>query len=399
MEVGLLRFLGLVGVVVGLSACAMPRPGGFYRGVDVSGARPGQVLRARPFGAAPVGATATLVVYASTGVGGAIVPVSGVIYVPRGPAPPGGRDVIAWAHPTTGVAAGCAPSLGNKVFDSLDEGASIPGLRRFLRAGDIVTATDYEGLGVAGVHPYLIGDAEAADLIDSVRAARALPGADASRNYGVWGHSQGAQAALFAGQDAAAYAPELHLVGVAAAAPPSNLGAELRKPTSDSGRVLVSYVYATWSRWYHVPMTSVVAPAAVALVRRAADRCINSVGQYVLAQRAGAALKRVFLAHDPMVTRPWPRLFHENSPGYAPEGAPVLLTQGTADDTVYPRYTDAFDRRACAMGDRVDYLKLKGVGHVFAGYRSAKLVAAWFAGRFAGAAAPDTCPRSVVVKD
>ncbi len=393
------RALVLACVVLGLSACAIPKPGHFYQNISAEGARPGQILRQRPYAASPADATATQVIYASTGVSGRIVPVSGVVYIPNAPAPPGGRNIIAWAHFTTGAAAGCAPSLDDKTFGSLSLAESIPGLQKFLHAGDIVTATDYEGLGVAGIHPYLIGNAEAADLIDSVRAARALPGADASRNYGVWGHSQGGQAALFAGQIASSYAPDLHLVGIAAAAPPTDLGPELRAPSSNSGRVLTAYVYATWSRLYHVSMTPPIAPQAVPLVEYAATKCINSVGQYLIASRAGAALKPAFIAQDPLTTPPWPTLFHENSPGYAPAGAPLLITQGTADTTVYPKYTNAFDVRACKLGDIVDYIKLKGVSHVFTGYRSAKLVAAWFAQRFAGAPPLDTCPGAVELKD
>jgi pimeloyl-ACP methyl ester carboxylesterase len=55
-------------------------------------------------------------------------------------------------------------------------------------------------------------------VLDAVRAARGLPGAGAGRSAVVFGHSQGGHAALFAGALAARYAPELDLLGVAAAA-------------------------------------------------------------------------------------------------------------------------------------------------------------------------------------
>ncbi|MGC9271144.1 alpha/beta hydrolase family protein [Acidiphilium sp.] len=382
--------------LLALAACAIPQPGPFYQGVTAARAHPGEILRSRITTASPSDATAYRVIYASTGVSGRIVPVSAVIYLPRSPPPPGGRDIIAWAHPTTGVAAGCAPSLGDITAGGRDLGGTIPGLHRFLHAGDIVTATDYEGLGVAGIHPYLIGRAEADDIIDSVRAARALPGADASRAYGVWGHSQGGQAALFVGQEAASYAPALHLVGVAAAAPPTNLGPELTAP--HSSRLLTAYVYVTWSHLYHIPLTSVIAPQAVAALERTATTCINSIGQYIVASRTAASVPRTYIAHNPLTTPPWTVLFHENSAGFAPASAPLLITQGTADTTVYPKYTDSFVRRACKLGDTVDYIKLKGVTHIFTGYRSAKLVAAWFAQRFAGSPPPTTCPNRVEIK-
>ncbi len=89
--------------------------------------------------------------------------------------------------------------------------------------GYIVVATDYPGLGTDGIHPYLIGESEGRAVLDSVRAARDLPDSGASDRFAVWGHSQGGHAALYTGELAARYAPELKLVGVAAAAPATYL--------------------------------------------------------------------------------------------------------------------------------------------------------------------------------
>src|SRR4029450_3380385 len=89
--------------------------------------------------------------------------------------------------------------------------------------GYIVVATDYPGLGTDGIHPYLIGESEARSVLDSVRPARELPNTGASNRFAVWGHSQGGHAALYTGEVAARYAPELKLVGVAAAAPATYL--------------------------------------------------------------------------------------------------------------------------------------------------------------------------------
>src|SRR6202008_2870433 len=136
-----------------------------------------------------------------------------VIIIPRGTEPFGGRSIIAWAHPTSGIVPRCAPSLARVLF------RSIQGLPEMLARGYIVTATDYPGLGTAGPHPYLVGISEGRAVLDSVRAARSIGGTSTLSTFSVWGHSQGGQAALFTGILAESYAPELHLVGVAAAAP------------------------------------------------------------------------------------------------------------------------------------------------------------------------------------
>ncbi len=54
-----------------------------------------------------------------------------------------------------------------------------------------------------------------------MRAARNLTAAHASDNYVVWGHSEGGQTAMFTLHIGPTYAPELHMKGVVAGAPPS----------------------------------------------------------------------------------------------------------------------------------------------------------------------------------
>ncbi len=69
--------------------------------------------------------------------------------------------------------------------------------------------------------PYLVGVLAARNTIDIVRAAGHLAAAHASTNYVVWGHSEGGQTAMFGLAIGGTYAPELHLKGVVAGAPPS----------------------------------------------------------------------------------------------------------------------------------------------------------------------------------
>jgi len=154
------------------------------------------------------GGRAYRVLFHSTSISGADIAESGLVVVPGGSPPPGGFPIVSWAHGTTGVAAGCAPSLEGT--------SSLPDLRALLRDRVIVAATDYEGLGGPGVHPYLVGLSEAQGVLDAARAARALAGGEAGNTVVAAGYSQGGQAALFTGEVAQSYAPELFLAGVAA---------------------------------------------------------------------------------------------------------------------------------------------------------------------------------------
>jgi fermentation-respiration switch protein FrsA (DUF1100 family) len=375
-----------------LAGCGIPKADPFYAQPLPPDAPPGKLVAVEPYTPGYPGTAAYRILYASTDIYGAAIPVSGVIFIPLAPAPPQGRNIVAWAHPTTGIAQGCAPSLENGGPGEITLAQSIPGLGRFIADGDIVTATDYPGLGAPGIHPYLIGDGQGRAIIDSVRAARNLPGASISGDFAVWGHSQGGQAALFAGQIAAAYAPELHLAGIAAAAPPTNMNIELTEPfRSNAGRLLAAYVYYSWSEIYHVPLTSIVYPRAVPAVDVAVTKCIGTLGQAFEAINAAAALNPVFRSHNPNETPPWPALLTENSPGHAPPGAPLLIIQGADDTTVEPHFTRSFAAAACSKREVVDYDERQGIGHIAIARKSAAIAASWIQDRFEGLKAPNSC--------
>jgi alpha-beta hydrolase superfamily lysophospholipase len=383
------RRRGSLLLTLALASCAIPKPGPFYATPANPAAPHGTLLLATPLSPAIPGTAAYRVVYNSEAENGTIIPVSGVIFIPDAPPPPGGRNIVAWAHPTTGTAPGCAPSLQPTAAIA----DAIPGLPSFLAAGDIVAATDYEGLGEPGTHPYLIGKAEGQNIIDSVLAAQTLPAASPSGKYVVWGHSQGGQAALFAGQIAHAYAPQLNLVGIAAAAPVTDLDGELNEPnTGTTGHLFAAYVDTTWSKTYHVPLTSIVTPQAVPALTNTATKCLNTLPDAISALHAASAVSDNFHNHPPQSTPPWPDLFDENSPGNAPPGAPLLILQGTADPTVEPHWTRSFVTKICARHETLDYQELKGVNHLSVAYKSLPMVTPWITARFTNARPRDNCP-------
>ena len=144
----------------------------FYRRTEALPARPGAMLREEPIAAQPemTGAgSAARIFYASTDLRwhAGIVPVSGTLYLPKGEPPAGGWPLVAWAHGTLGVSDRCAPSWsGHKPRDAVY-------INRWLENGFAVVATDYQGLGGPGPHPYLIWEAEGRSVLDAARAALA----------------------------------------------------------------------------------------------------------------------------------------------------------------------------------------------------------------------------------
>jgi hypothetical protein len=81
--------------------------------------------------------------------------------------------------------------------------------------GFAVVATDYQGLGGPGPHPYLIWQAEGRSVLDSVRAALQAHPQLANRLV-ITGQSQGSGASLGASYIAPGYAPELKLLATIA---------------------------------------------------------------------------------------------------------------------------------------------------------------------------------------
>jgi acetyl esterase/lipase len=348
--------------------------------------QPGTLIRVWPLeSGGPGNSDAFRFLYRSTGLKGEAIPVSGAIFIPSGPPPAGGRNIIAWAHPTFGVAPECAPSLYP------DRAGLIWNLSDMLSQGYIVVATDYPGLGTDGVHPYLIGESAGRAVLDSVRAARHLSKNTASNRFAVWGHSEGGHAALFTGELAARYAPELMLVGVAAAAPATYL-VDLFEDDAATEQDLIAMALLSWTGLENISPATIVEPAVMPAFTQTARDCLTSVAQFEALEKSEKPLQTErFLKIDPTKTEPWKGIMVRNSPGQAPAGAPVFIAQGSADTTVDPQVTKRFAKALCAQGVRVSFVELPGVSHVFAARDAAPAAIRWMDDRFRGVPAPSSC--------
>lgn len=338
----------------------------------------------------PAGAKVWRILYHSETASGADVAVSGYVVAPPTTAPSGGYPVLAWAHGTTGFSRICAPSLFT------DQGFGgiylVPDLADYLRAGFLVAATDYQGLGAPGVSPYLVGTSEGRNVLDAALAAGQLPGVHAGRQLVVYGHSQGGQSALFAGQLAPSYVPRFHLAGVAAAAPATGLTTILSVARADAAALIFSYPTAyLWSRVYpQLPASDLLTTAAEqAAPSVVTTGCLRQVAQAMASRHLTP--KSVFVpgfASNPVVVR----YAKANNPGGVRTRAPLLIVQGTADTTVPPILTDAFvANAACPIGDTVDYLHVTGATHGTVPLVSAPTIVHWLEQRLHHQPPPSTC--------
>ena len=98
--------------------------------------------------------------------------VTGLVDAPdasTGEMPFGGYPVLLYGHRSLGLADDCAPSV--TIDDDRGDFSSLQG-----SDGWVVAATDHEGLGGPGGHPYLVGVSEARNMLDAGLAARQIPG-------------------------------------------------------------------------------------------------------------------------------------------------------------------------------------------------------------------------------
>ena len=355
----------------------------------------GDVIWARPFATAaalPSAASNTLVLYHTTALDGTDRAVSGTVAIPRGAPPPGGWPVISWAHGTTGDAPACTPSLDAADAPEHDYlGPIEPVLDRLVGAGYAVVQTDYEGQGTPGVHPSLIGAAEARDTIDMVRAARRLEPRLSSR-WVVMGHSQGGHAVLFTLATAAAWAPELHLLGGVAEAPGAYISpfiASMTKAPAPTPAFAFAALFmeAAASVDPNVKLDRVLTPAALALLPQIQTRC--SSGLYKADSFGGLVPSSSFLSDADLA--PLMRVAAANDAAQLHLTLPLLILQGTADTTVPEASSDALDQQLCATGATVRYDVYQGLTHRQVVPASASDALAWVQARFAGSAAPSNC--------
>lgn len=165
-----------------------------------------------------------LVRYTTIDVQGRAALASGIVLLPKGPAPDAsGRPLVVYGHMTTGVADACAPSRGTPESTELrrmQQGDEIA--RRLLLEGAVVARPDYEGLGEEGPHPYLRGDSLAQSMRDMASAV-AGHWDEVGDRWVAAGHSEGGVAALNSGNREHPQARGLRLIGVAAVTPVTQL--------------------------------------------------------------------------------------------------------------------------------------------------------------------------------
>lgn len=367
------------------------------------------------------------IAYISSDMTGKKTIVTGLIVAPLGEIPREGRPVLSWAHGTTGTAQYCGPSQLlnpavplNEYF--LESGNSwtdygIPALAEFIKAGYVIVATDYQGLGGGGRHQYQLSATQARDFIDAIRAAGNLTEAGASKKAIIYGWSQGAGAAIVAAsstdylnQTGTAF-DGIELVGAVAMAPPDfRTIAPPGELTEASAKAMMAGVAKAFSssisNFNHFAMTLWAAQAAypgkLALTDVFTDegaqfidtimsnKCVHG-GSDSLTYRYGdqfAALLKPEVSN----AKEWAKALVDSAGQNVKPVAPVIIFWGDKDTVVPPVMHKIYREQMCRIGGNVARVQLAGdKTHFETPGASQPLYLRWVADRLAGKPAPDGC--------
>ena len=357
----------------------LPGPYSFSEPIPTT---PGAIIKTWTIAAPDIHGTVYGVLYVSTTVADKPTPVSGVIIVPRKPAPAGGYPVVSWGHGTNGMADKCAPSLrADAEFQDL--------ANPLLDQGWEFTASDYQGEGTPGLLPYIAGDSAARNTIDIVRAARNLPAMHASDNYVVWGHSEGGQTAMFTLHIGPTYAPELHMKGVVAGAPPSQFNLIYTFLKTSTFRYYLLMAAGGLNTAYGdaaAPLDQVLTARGMVLVPDLDKGCSDFLSQ----QLGNVDISSVTRA-DPFSLPLWKKVLEENDPQQfaAKSPVPLLMIQGGNDEQIPVVSTQILAQHLCGLHQDLERWIYPGQSHAGVLEPSSVDMIHWITDRFAGGADPD----------
>lgn len=346
------------------------------------------LISAQPMTDTPAGVQAWRVQYWTTNGNGQRLAVTGIVAAPMEAIPPRPRRIIAWTHGAWGVAEKCAPSLSPNFFE-YSAGMNA------VRNGYVVVAPDYIGLGSPTMHPFLVGQDTANAVLDAVRAAREIPGAAAGSSFAVWGESQGGHAALWTATAARSYAPDLTLVATAAAAPPTDLGANLREGSDKNARaLLLSFALHSWSKLYGFSLDPITNRTNQGIINRLAqNNCVEFHKKPRLQTILGIlTIARATKGKDIEKIEPFGSFERANSVDPARVPGPLLIAQSSKDTIVAPAVTRKFAKAVCRRGTPTRWIDMTG-DHGASAKESAQETIGWITARFDGNPPPDDCRR------
>lgn len=306
------------------------------------------------------------IVYQSKTLDGGLAPVSAYILWPYHPRR--GRKtvpLVSWGHGTSGSTVECAPSHIRNLWDNFKAPFALA------QAGYAVVATDYAGLGVPYypdgskiVHPYLANPAAGNDVLYAAQAAQAAFPATMSREFVVFGHSQGGGAAWAAAEQQVSARIPGYLGSIAAAPVIDNI-ASARDKNSSMG--LLTTALGTVSILPEVRLSDVLTPLGEGFVNAIDEigSCDSGFVTLLSGLSSAADIPPKFAKDDFLHSDAADKISALTRVGGTKFAGPMLVFHGTEDEVLDEKATHEAVRRTCEMcpDSELEYVRVQGLGH------------------------------------
>lgn len=313
---------------------------------------------------AAVAGRADQITYRSFSLNGKAVVVSGALLTPKGKAPVGGWPVVSWGHGSSGTNDKCAPSTVLNQDGKIDLYGYGGFLAELLKAGYAVVATDYEGLGTPGEHPYIIADSEARGMIDAVRAGGQAD-ANLSKTWFAVGHSQGGQAAIAAGELSSSWGQGLEFEGTVGLAPVTNVGAAYYYGSPgpvDRGFYLLA-LQGLRTQHPDLKYEDYLGEQALKLLPETQKECTFKIWQDFSANFGDKLNDFQFTPQSPQAALALQPLLDTQSVPRGHTPGPMLLLQGDQDPSIKTAVTTQAVRNARSGGTPAEFRLYPGKDH------------------------------------
>lgn len=368
---------------------------------NFSGSKPGDVLKMQAMDPKMLGeqvkqgTTVYRIQYASVDLDNSTVPATGFIALPFAPASLKSKasnssssyqfPLVAYAHGTSGVYPGCAPSNGPALYD-------YDSWQLLLQRGYAVVATDYAGLGNNQTeHKYCSFPVQANDIVYSVVAARKAMGNIFTQEWMAVGHSEGG-GAVWKLAESRFVKDDSKYLGTVSLAPALKIADMLRNHTDfilKSGYLtLVAKALQRFSPSYNFTMLGQVQRQRMAIAD-ASQPCLIAQGAISVGLTREQVLDEKGFETDLQLLQSWQDKMAPASGGRT--SAPLLLVQGLNDTAVVAQVTHESWQQACQDQSEVhlrEYTELDHSGVIVA---AASEWLAWVDARFNGEATSGNC--------
>lgn len=359
-------------------------------------ASPGQVLKVEQYTntslyTVPPDVSMSRFLYQTETFNGSVVSTSAYILWPWMPRIVKNNDsipVVAWAHGTSGTTSECAPSHIRNLWYQY----SAPYVLAL--QGYAVIGVDYAGLGpnrtASGepiVHQYECNPAGANDLFYAVEAAQTAWPSELSKEFVVFGHSEGGGYAWAAAQRQAVK-PVPGYLGAIAASPVTGFQPFLAHPPATLPSLLARWSQTMSSLFPSFDIRSWLTPSGI----QARQLYIDLNGCYPVQTELFAASGFV----QPNWYETWYLSVFDSlcRSGNKPIAGPLLVLQGLSDTTIFPNMTIPAFEQTCQISSGNQSLHLatfEGVTHVPALYAGQRVWLNWIADRFDGVSMASGC--------